>query len=149
MESLVIASPFDELLRAIGPAKRRMLAREIAFKLRNTQAERIAKQRNPEGTAFEPRRLRARKPQRKLNRPTKMFNKLRTLKYLRRRYSAAVAEVFIDGRAGRIANIHQYGLRARVGRQVVAMPQRKLLGFSKEDLAMIDDVIVRYLTEAT
>lgn len=58
---------------------------------------------------------------------------------------AAVVEFF--GKVQRIARVHQPGLKDRSSRNDIAMeyPERKLLGFSDDDIKLIEDEIIMRL----
>lgn len=141
---------FDGLIQQLSPAARKQLSRDIARRLRATQAQRIKQNKAPDGSAFE-----ARKPQ-----PTwtkrpgvikkkLMFQKIIRQKYLKPEYSAAAASVGFTGFISRVATEHQYGLRGRINERIsVQYPQRKLLGFTQSELEMIENTIVNYLAFA-
>ncbi len=71
----------DALLAGLEPAARKRMMRELAQQLRLNQQKNIRMQRNPDGTAYEPRRVTARTKQGRIRR--QMFAKLRTTKYLK------------------------------------------------------------------
>ncbi|MBT0961664.1 phage virion morphogenesis protein [Aromatoleum toluclasticum] len=135
-----------QLLAAVGDARRRHLARRIAIALRKSQAERIAAQQNPDGSAFEPR-----KPQPQLRgkrgRIKRMFESIRTRRHLKATSNADGATIGFSGRAGRIARVHQEGLIDAVNRRglKVRYPVRTLLGFSPADLRTIRDTAIDHL----
>lgn len=136
-----LTAPLDDWLRSVlaaaAPAQRRALLRDLIAALRSSQAERIAAQRNPDGSPYAPRkpqpRLRAARG--RLRRRT-MFARLRTNAYLKTSADAESAEVMIGGEAGRIARVHQYGLQDRVQRGrglTIRYPVRELLGFTSDE----------------
>lgn len=135
-----------QLLNAVGDSRRRHLARRIAIALRKSQAERIAAQQNPDGTAFEPR-----KPQPQLRnkrgRIKRMFEAMRQRRHLKATSNADGATVGFSGRTGRIARVHQEGLIDTVNRRnlKVRYPVRTLLGFSADDLRTIRDTAIDHL----
>ena len=137
----------EPLLRKLKPAERRKLAMTIARELRRSQSQRIARQENPDGSPFEPRKPQNRKRQGAIRRRS-MFSKIRQAKYLKVFASPAAAEVGFVGHVARIADIHQRGLRARVerGGPEYDYPERKLLGFSEADTQMIQDLLITHLT---
>jgi phage virion morphogenesis protein len=135
------------LLTRLQPAERRRLTRAVATALRRNQQQRIAAQRNPDGSAYEPR-----KPQKDLRGKTgrvrrKMFTKLRTAKYLRTQADADSAGVAFVGRVGRLAGVHQRGETDEVmkGGPKVRYPARQLLGFTEQDTEMIRDALLSHL----
>lgn len=116
------------LLAVLEPAARNRMMRQLAQELRRSQQQNIRLQRNPDGTAFEPRRVTARSKKGRIKR--QMFAKLRTTKYLKTAATADSASVQFDGKVQRIARVHHYGLRDRVRRNGpdVRYPARRLLG---------------------
>jgi phage virion morphogenesis protein len=77
-----------------------------------------------------------------------MFHKLRQAKYLKARSNANSVSVGFFGQVASLARVHQYGLRDRVrpGGPQIHYEQRQLLGFTKEDEAMIEEVLVEHLS---
>lgn len=134
------------LLAKLGPQQRSKVARSIARGLRRNQAQRIAQQQNPDGSAFEPRKPRLREKKGRIRR-TAMFGKLRTAKFMRVKYNPDSAGVEFAARVQRIARVHQDGGSDRVSRNGprVRYPQRQLLGFSREDLRLIQNLLVNHL----
>ncbi len=143
-----LAPHLQGLLTALGPAQRRQLAREIGTELRRRQQQRIAAQRNPDGSPYAPRKPRLRAKGGRIRRT--LFSRLRTSRYLRVESSADGAFVTIAGRAARIARVHQYGLTDRVSPKgpSVRYPERRILGFSSTDEGAIADLIVDHLSRA-
>lgn len=137
------------LLSALGPAARRALARDVARELRAAQVRRIAAQRNPDGSGFEPRRPRLRAKSGRIRRA--MFARLRTTRHLRTESSADAALVVIAGRAARIARVHQYGLTDRVSPRGPRhrYAARELLGFTDADRQSIADRVLDHLARRT
>jgi phage virion morphogenesis protein len=104
----------------------------IARKVRASQKTRITRQQNPDGSAFVPRKKRLRDKKNKIK--NKMFNLIKTSKYMRiERTSEGVAIGFMN-RVANIARVHQYGLRDRVekGGPTVKYDSRELLGFTPQ-----------------
>lgn len=131
------------LLAQLGPAEQRRKAREIGQALRRSQRQRIAAQRNPDGTPFakrKPRNLRGKTGRIKRT----MFAKLRTAKYLKTRVDGQGVEVGFYGRVARIARVHQEGARDQVerGGPEVAYAQRRLLGIARSDDRHIRDQLL-------
>ncbi|HKT28753.1 phage virion morphogenesis protein [Dyella sp.] len=138
----------DGLLLATSPAKRRRLAQSVAIALRRSQQQRIADQRNPDGTPYVPRKVPKLRNKAGRVKRGKMFAKLRTAKYLKTNATADAAEVAFTGRTERIARVHQYGLTDRVtptGPRV-RYARRALLGFSMEDRQRVRDLLLYHLT---
>lgn len=134
------------LVNLEAPA-RRALARAVASEIRRRQAARIAEQRNPDGSAYEPR-----KPQLRL-RPGRirraMFMRLRTARFMKAQSDENAAVVTFVGNAQRIAAVHQLGLRDRVNKagMEVKYPQRELLGFDDGDVDRIADLVLARLAD--
>ncbi|HFF8549466.1 TPA: phage virion morphogenesis protein [Kluyvera cryocrescens] len=133
------------LLASLAPAERKRMLRELAQQLRRTQQQNIRLQRNPDGSGYEPRRVTARTKQGRIKR--QMFSKLRTARYLKATASADSASVQFEGRVQRIARIHHYGLRDRVGRKgpEILYTERRLLGVNDEVETIIHDTLLRWL----
>ncbi|MFI4118410.1 phage virion morphogenesis protein [Klebsiella pneumoniae] len=137
----------DALLAGLEPAARKRMMRELAQQLRRSQQKNIRMQRNPDGTAYEPRRVTARTKQGRIRR--QMFAKLRTTKYLKAIASQDAASVEFESRVQRIARVHHYGLRDRVSRKggVIRYAERQLLGINSEVKALIMDVLQEWLSK--
>ncbi|EMV0204905.1 phage virion morphogenesis protein [Klebsiella pneumoniae] len=137
----------DALLAGLEPAARKRMMRELAQQLRRSQQKNIRMQRNPDGTAYEPRRVTARTKQGRIRR--QMFAKLRTTKYLKAIASQDAARVEFESRVQRIARVHHYGLRDRVSRKglVIRYAERQLLGINSEVKALIMDVLQEWLSK--
>jgi phage virion morphogenesis protein len=143
------------LLAQLAPTERRSMARSLATGLRARQAQRIAEQRNVDGSPYQPRaktRIRARTQapgdqRRQRDRIGAMFAKLRTAKHLKAASSSAKATVEITGRAARIAAIHQYGLydRTHPGGPEIRYPVRELLGINESDQAWLEEQLLAHL----
>lgn len=137
------------LLQRLEPAGRAKLAKELAKHLRRSQQQRIAAQLNPDGTPYTPRRpLRLRDKQGRVKRKAKMFQKLRTATYLKASGDAKAVTVAFAGRIGRIARVHQYGLRDRIAPRgpMAHYEKRELLGFTVADQEQLKDKVLAYLS---
>lgn len=134
------------LLVNLEPAARNRMMRQLAQELRRSQQQNIRLQRNPDGSAFEPRRVTARSKKGRIKRL--MFAKLRTTKYLKTAATADSASVQFDGKVQRIARVHHYGLRDRVRRNgpEARYPARRLLGVNDEAEIITHDTLLRWLT---
>ena len=136
------------LLNRLQPAERRKVTQSVARDLRRSQQQRIATQKNPDGTPYVPRKprqpLRAKAGRIKQRR---MFAKLRTARYLRLQSDASSIAIGFAGRVSRIARIHQYGLRDKPGRETpdTQYARRELLGFSASDMELIRDRLLEHL----
>lgn len=144
--------PFEDriraLLAAMSPAGRRRMAGDIAKRLRKNQQQRIKSQKAPDGSPYEKR-----KPQpvrgKKGRVRREMFAKLRGGKYMKAKGTDTDAVVEFTGRVQRIARIHQLGLEdaPAPGGAAVQYPKRELLGFSPDDQAIVERVIIEHLAE--
>ena len=136
----------DALLAELEPAARKRMMRELAQQLRRSQQKNIRMQRNPDGTAYEPRRVTARTKQGRIRR--QMFAKLRTTKYLKAVASQDAASVEFESRVQRIARVHHYGLRDRVSRKgpEVKYAERRLLGLNNVTENIIRERLFFYLS---
>ncbi|MFR0654937.1 phage virion morphogenesis protein [Pantoea sp. SIMBA_079] len=141
---------FDDRLSALinnlSPAARKEMTRAIAKKLRASQQQNIKSQRAPDGTPFKPRRAEAgRNKKGRVKR--EMFSKLRTAKYMKATATDSEAAVGFVGKVQRMARVHHYGLRDRPARRgkEVAYDERPLLGISKANTKLIEDIIVQHL----
>ena len=135
------------LLTKLSDAERRKLEMSIARKVRASQKTRITRQQNPDGSAFVPRKKRLRDKKNKIK--NKMFNLIKTSKYMRiERTSEGVAIGFMK-RVANIARVHQYGLRDRVekGGPTVKYDSRELLGFTPAELEMIESEVLDHFSK--
>ena len=135
------------LLANLEPAARNRMMRQLAQELRRSQQQNIRLQRNPDGTAFEARRVTARSKKGRIKR--QMFAKLRTTKYLKTAATADSASVQFDGKVQRIARVHHYGLRDRVRRNgpEARYPARRLLGVNDEVETLTRDTLLHWLLD--
>ena len=134
------------LLANLEPAARSRMMRQLAQQLRRTQQQNIRLQRNPDGSGYEPRKVKARTKKGRIKR--QMFSKLRTAKYLKTAAKADSASVQFEGKVQRIARVHHYGLRDRVkkGGPEVVYTRRELLGYSKDFENQLIDTIISALS---
>jgi len=139
------------LLGQLEPASRNKLARSLGQVLRRSQQQRIIAQQNPDGSKFAPRKQRnLRGKQGRVKRKMKMFQKLRTAKFLNVRGDGYAIQVGFFGRVSRIARVHQYGLRDRPEKDApeVQYDRRALLGFTESDLDLIREKLLKFLTSS-
>lgn len=130
------------LLRSVAPPARRKILTAIARDIRRSQSDRIAAQKEPDGSAFAPRRL---KPKKKGKlRQRRMFAKIRLAKHLRTQATADEATIGFAGPASRIARIHQLGLddAPAPGMRKVRYTRRVLLGFTDAELERALDTVL-------
>ncbi|SMB82421.1 phage virion morphogenesis (putative tail completion) protein [Pasteurella testudinis DSM 23072] len=145
MDSLQLEQRFGALLSRFSVAERRKLLRSVAQKVAANQRQRIGAQKNPDGSAYIPRRKQKNKGRIKRN---AMFVKLKSSRFLKHKATGDSAEMGFNGQAGYIANVHQYGLTAPVDKRKphkVRYEQRELLGFSDQDRQLIEELIIDQL----
>ncbi|KMK50478.1 tail protein [[Actinobacillus] muris] len=135
------------LVQQLSPQQRKALTREIGKQLAQSQRKRIAAQKNPDGTPYAPRKVQKRVKRGKVKQKA-MFAKLRTARLMKTRTNGDGVEIGYAGQAGFIADIHQHGKSSRVLRHLnwkVKYDQRELLGFSGDDQAMIENIVLAHL----
>ena len=145
-----IQAKLTALIANLSPQARRSLGRKIGQALRKSQANRIARQQNPDGSAFEPRKPRKdfRKKQGRIKRKA-MFAKLRTAQHLKVRSNGNEVSVGFNGASAAIAAVHQYGLQGTVDKNKgfkVQYAQRELLGFAESDVELIENLTIEQLS---
>ena len=145
-----VQAQLTALINNLSPQARRQLARNIGQALRKNQQARIARQENPDGTAFEPRKPRKEfgKKKGRIKRKA-MFAKLRTARYFKIQSNANEVSVGFNGSSAMIAKVHQYGLMSSPSKTKdfkVRYAQRELLGFSQSDLEIIEDLVIEQLS---
>lgn len=130
------------LLGKLEAPQRRALARAIAVELRRRQSARIAAQRNPDGSAYEPRKPQLRHKRGGIRRS--MFTRLRMAKYMRVEASPDAAVITFAGKVQRIASVHHLGLRDRVNTNgmTAKYAARELLGFDGSDIERVADLVL-------
>lgn len=133
------------LLGKLEAPQRRALARAIAVELRRRQSARIAAQRNPDGTAYEPRKPQLRHKRGGIRRA--MFTRLRMAKYMRVEASPNAAAITFADKVRRIASVHHFGLRDRVNKNglTAQYPSRTLLGIEDADVDRITTTVLAFL----
>ncbi|MCO5410814.1 phage virion morphogenesis protein [Ralstonia mojiangensis] len=133
------------LLGKLEAPQRRALARAIAVELRRRQSTRIAAQRNPDGTAYEPRKPQLRHKRGGIRRS--MFTRLRMAKYMRIEASPNAAVITFAGKVRRIATVHHFGLRDRVNKNglTAQYAARGLLGLDDGDVGRVTDLVLSRL----
>lgn len=135
------------LLAKLEPKERRQLNQGIARDLRRSQQQRIAAQKNPDGTPYAPRKPRQALRSKQGRIKQKMFTRLRQARYLKLQSDAGTIAIGFLGRTARLARVHQYGLRDRPGKgqDDVQYSRRELLGFADADLELIRDRLLDHL----
>ncbi|MBN6079894.1 phage virion morphogenesis protein [Aggregatibacter actinomycetemcomitans] len=143
-----IHARLSALINNLSPQARQQLARRIGQQLRKSQQARIVRQQNPDGSKYEPRKQQKLRRKKGRIKRKAMFAKLKTARFLKIRTNANEAIIGFTGREADIAKIHQYGLQARPTPNAsykVQYAQRELLGFSREDVEMIEMLVLEQL----
>ncbi len=132
----------QHLTEALTVTERRKLMRTIATKLRTRNRDRIRRNIDPDGNAFVNRK----REQRLLKRRGLMFKKLGP--YVRSESTDSMAAVGIYDRLGRKMLVHQEGRiqQPTIRAKPYHYPRRELLGFSPDDITLIEETIVQSLT---
>lgn len=138
------------LLHSIAPGARRQLLARLGREIRKSQSERIARQQQPDGQRFAPRKAPDSKARRRKGaiRRKAMFRKLRLAKFLKSGASPDEAWIGFTGRAASIARVHQDGLSdapTRGGKKVRYI-QRVLLGLTGAEQERILDLLLEGVT---
>lgn len=129
-------------LEKLSSAEMLILSRKVGADLYRSQRMRINAQQNPDGSSYEPRKLRHGKRNKK-----PMFEKIKTLQYLRNMSSAEKASLEFLNWVIFVARVHQFGLVKRVHNKPVKYPRRELLGFSADDIKMIEQAVIKHLSD--
>lgn len=134
-----LSEELDAMLQGLTPARRKAAARKIGQQLRRANTARIAANIQPDGSPMEPRKPRDSHKGR--IRRAKMFRKLRLARNLQIRPDPSGVELRFRTRSmEQLAAEHHYGLEGKVGETKTGrrirsrFPERRLLGFSKNDL---------------
>jgi len=142
---------FAQILAGLSPARRKTLARKLGQALRRSNLRRIAANVQPDGAPMEPRKPRQDRRGRLRRRAGgKMFRELRRAKLWRIDARPDSVEV-LPKTGANVAEIHHFGLPGTVGRDregraiKYRYPERRLLGFSKEDEKLALDVAAEFL----
>lgn len=134
------------LINGLDRKARTAMARKIAREVRKEQQQRIKAQRNPDGTAYAPRRTQRNK--RGQIKRTAMFAKIRTARYMKATATANGATIQFVGPVAKIAEVHQYGLRDKIDRnkpRTHKYDARQLLGVAPKTRRIVSDVVLNDL----
>ncbi|MEN8389787.1 phage virion morphogenesis protein [Acinetobacter indicus] len=142
---LELANYLQPLLERLSLGERARLAKQIGRDLRKSQGKRISEQKNPDGSSYTPRRKRLREQKGKIKR--KMFTKIKNTSNLKVLSNADSIAIGFVGRVARIARVHQEGLkdRAEKGAPDVVYPKRELLGFTEQDIKLVEDSFLKHI----
>ena len=144
-----VQARLNALINNLSPQARQQMARRIGQQLRKSQQARIARQQNPDGSKYEPRKQQKLRKKKGRVKRRAMFVKLKTARFLKIRTNANEAVIGFTGSAADIATIHQYGLSAKPtkAKYKVQYAQRELLGFSDEDVEIIENLVLEQLSQ--
>lgn len=133
-----LAQELQPYLVKVSEQGRRELAVQIAKELRRSQSSRIRKQQNPDGSKYASRKKASKK---------KLFSRIRTYSFLKNQITDSSIAIAFFGRIARIANVHQHGQidRPAKSQAPVRYPKRELLGFSDDDIRLIEDISRKFL----
>ncbi|WP_294192283.1 phage virion morphogenesis protein [uncultured Sphingomonas sp.] len=137
-----------DLLLRVGAAERSKLMRAIGREIRKSQSDRIARQQEPDGAAFAPRRPKKVRAGKGRLRAQKMFRKIRMAKNLRSGGNGDEVWVGFGGQASRVATIHQLGLpdAPAIGQSKVRYARRLILGLSEDEQSRMIEFLLHRLT---
>lgn len=140
-----LAAHLQPLLEGLSAGARARLAKLIGRDLRKSQSKRISEQKNPDGSGYTPRRKRLREQKGKIKR--KMFTKIKNTSNLKVLSNADSIAIGFVGRVARIARVHQEGLkdRAEKGAPDVVYPKRELLGFTEQDIKLVEASFLKHI----
>lgn len=117
--------------------------RAIASTIRQSQSARIGRQENPDGSAYQSRKIiKNRKGE---IRRGAMFNKLKTARWLKHFSNAKGITITFDRRVRRIAKVHQFGEVERFDGVEIHTPERQLLGLTDAEQQAILDAIINHV----
>lgn len=143
-----VKTVFDGLLNNVSKPRRRLLYQQIGRELARSQRRRIKAQQNPDGSAYEPRKTPKKGVKGKIK-SGKMFEKITQARFMRLRQENEGVSLGYEGGNAVVARIHQEGLVGRVRKDwhlKVKYASRELLGFTDNDVQMIEDYVVNALT---
>lgn len=142
---LELANYLQPFLERLSMGERARLAKQIGRDLRKSQGKRISEQKNPDRSSYTPRRKRLREQKGKIKR--KMFTKIKNTSNLKVLSNADSIAIGFVGRVARIARVHQEGLkdRAEKGAPDVVYPKRELLGFTEQDIKLVEDSFLKHI----
>lgn len=141
------------LVAGLSGQEVRRLRRRIAQFVRRRQAERIAAQRNPDGSAYVPRKNRASGKARSKKgaiRRGAMFKRLRQREFLQMGFEGEEIWVGFSGHASKIAGVHQDGDFDRPNKHAMPMryPRRILLGLTDAEREALMDMLMVHIQQA-
>lgn len=138
----------EQAIRAMSPAGRKRLLRDIAREIRKRNQQRITKQVGPDGEKWTPRKPR---DDGRVRGAAKMMLGFRAARRMLIDVNAEGASVGFRGQTARIARVHQEGAVDYVerGGPRVKYPARPLLGLSNTDIAMVREKLIDAIADGT
>ncbi len=137
------------LTQQLTPASRRALARKVGQGLRRANADRVAGNVEPDGTAMEARKPRRDRKTDRVRKKGKMFRKIALARNLRVDADADQVTVEFAGSVRKTAEVHHFGKIDRVARfrgaPEVRYPARELLGFGADDPRTVMAAVLDHL----
>ncbi|WP_323842956.1 phage virion morphogenesis protein [Moraxella sp. Pampa] len=136
------------IINGLSDGQMLRLKKTLGQKLRNNQKKRITAQKNVDGSAYTPKKPKAKRRGQKKRVRAKMMNTIKNAAHMKIKQSNDGFAIGYVGRTAQIAEVHQYGLTARINNKqatTAAYPVRQLLGISDEDKQMIDEAVLDYL----
>jgi phage virion morphogenesis protein len=140
----------DRMLEALSDRGQRRLIYTITRRLAAENRKRIAANVEPDGKPMEPRH----KPNPKIAGSRKirlrMFQKLKSAKFLKAKTYPGEGHVFFGGKGGAgIAKIHHCGIGyySKRFKRYIPMPARPLLGLSDNDKSIVEDLILQKFSQ--
>ena len=138
----------QDLASRLSPGERKRLSMAMLRELRRANADRIARNVQPDGSGMEPR-----KP-RKERRNKRMFRRLRLARNMRIKADADGGELgFASALIEKTAAAHHFGLedyvgKTRTGRVIrTRYPRREIIGFGRDDVERIQDAAIDHLAK--
>ncbi|KXZ67922.1 Phage virion morphogenesis family protein [Acinetobacter venetianus] len=144
-ELQALSDHLGAMLIKLSDVERRKLEMSIGRKLRSSQKKRITKQQNPDGSKYVPRKNKLRDKKNKIK--NKMFNAIKNAKWMKVQRTTEGVAIGFAGRVAFIARVHQFGLLDKVDRNgpTVKYHSREILGFTTEEIEMIETDIMAYV----
>ncbi len=134
------------LIESLSPSGRRRLSAELAKRLRQSQQRRVMAQKAPDGTPYAPRQQQSAR-KRPVVLSEKCLRNLSPVVFAYPRQPEQASMEFYGGKSPKIASVHQFGLSEenRKDGKKIDYPARPLLGFTGEDVQMIEEIILAHL----
>lgn len=134
------------LTESLSPSGRRRLSAELAKRLRQSQQRRVMAQKAPDGTPYVPRQQQSAR-KRPVVLSEKCLRNLSPVVFAYPRQPGTGINGVLRRKSPKIASVHQFGLseETRKDGKKTDYPARPLLGFTGEDVQMIEEIILAHL----